>query len=155
MSIAIRSSTAYSLLTMRFTVSCRSLSSDSAKNPTCPRFTPISGMLVCRTISAARRIEPSPPRTIPSSISISATLSCTTCTGTGSSQFSVKASRSERFITGTRPARCSCLHAWRVASRASLRPVCAKTRILRFSVIDTFYPPHSRHYLRIIPRLLL
>ena len=103
-SIAMRSSTVYSLLTMQRTVSVRSLSSDSARKPTCPRFTPMSGTLVRRTISAARRIEPSPPSTTPSSISMSATDSWTTCTGTGSSQFSLRVSRSERVMTGASPA---------------------------------------------------
>ena len=139
-SIAMRSSTVYSPLTIRSTVSPRSLSSDSARNPTCPRFTPTSGIVVRRTISAARRIDPSPPSTTPSSISMSGTLSCTTCTGTGSAQFSVRVSRSERFMTGVSPARYSCVHAWRAASRASLRPVWANTRILRLSASAMYIP---------------
>ena len=42
--------------------------SASARNPTCPRLTPSSGISLATTHSAARRIVPSPPKTTISSI---------------------------------------------------------------------------------------
>ncbi len=107
--LAMRSSTVYSLLTMRQTAGSGLFS--SAKRPTCPRFTPMSG-LVQRTTSAARRVNRHRRAATPSSISMSATDSWTTCARTKARPGPRSERSHDEVLLQVR------LHACRAASRA-------------------------------------
>src|SRR6476661_6023125 len=127
-SMVIRSSTVYSRLAIHSTVWARSARSLSARKPTWPRFTPSSGTSTSRTSSAARRMVPSPPRTMTSSTSGSWTWSWSTSTGWARCPKNRSmSSSSDSCITGTMPDACSRAQASQAAFSDSSRPVWART----------------------------
>ena len=125
-----RSSTVKERCTTWSTMLSTSDDSASARNPTCPRFTPSSGTADSSTHSAPRRMVPSPPSTTISSMPSSGRTGLASGATTSASRGSI-AGRSSGGKTETMPAALSPSTSRLAALTAAGRPVWVSTATRR------------------------